>query len=273
MLRADCHHQRASGACLGGMVAGMRRPPRAPFALEGLRQHRQADGIIPLKMLIAIRMRLIANSPLTPIQTGGQFVSPPSSVSVWTSQHRLNGYVPRSEANAACVEDERALPTPRRYLGGDPGKWSRSRRRAAAPHANSGAVEAPNISPWGPESAKARPPWWRAGSPGPSLFSQQFRHRCSVEPCEVLRCHRDHHDPISIHNKYRKSANDYLSQNSGRNLTAKWWTMGLQLHLWLSICCGRRGYIGDVSDGYGLHPRRSGRRIAWMGSGSRKFFR
>ena len=26
---------------------------------------------------------------------------------------------------------------------------------------------------------------------------------------------------ISIHNKYRKSANDYLSQNSGRNLTAK----------------------------------------------------
>src|SRR5262249_43318803 len=30
--------------------------------------------------------------------------------------------------------------------------------------------------------------------------------------------------------------------------------MGLQLHLWLTICFERRGYIGDVSDGYGLHP-------------------
>jgi hypothetical protein len=50
MLRADYHHQRApSGAFLGvngrGNAATL---PRAPFALEGLRQHRQADGIIPL---------------------------------------------------------------------------------------------------------------------------------------------------------------------------------------------------------------------------------
>src|SRR5262249_44836457 len=98
-------------------------------------------------MLIALRMRLIANSPpnANPNRRAIRFSSIVSlRVNVSTQAERIRS---PSEANAACVEDERALPTPLRNLGAIPIPCFRARGPPLPPHANSGAVKPPTSAP------------------------------------------------------------------------------------------------------------------------------
>src|SRR6266536_1761697 len=72
----------------------------------------------------------------------------------------------QSDVESACVEDARTLRASRRYLYGDPDNVIAFAMVWCCAYAI--IRQASNLSPWEPESAKARSRWWRARSLGPS---------------------------------------------------------------------------------------------------------